>query len=855
MIFAEDQEGILWIGTNRDGIYSYDGETFTKCEMDQNARGADVINKLLIDTDGNVYAATKNGAFSVDSDQNTAQCCEGTQNMIFRDAEELGNGDKILMEKSGRIFVLGKENAELQELNLSGKTETPRCSSKGKDDIFYVGTTGSNILKVDSKGEVQENINADGLSSINGIYEFADGKYWICSDNGIGLMEHDKVRKLDLKLNDSVEDVCTDYQGNYWFVSSRQGVMQLYKNGISNLGEYWGISQTVNSIQKHDGKFYVGCENGLYCYEDKTSVENNLTKACKDERIRQLYEDSEGNLWIATYQGGIKVLTNTGEIITYHTENSGLGTDQIRCMTETEDGNILIGTEYGVYEENDGEITLLTEDELLNSVRILDVTEYNGKIYAATDGYGVYEIKDHKVEQIYTKEQGLASDVVLKAVPSERMKGIWFVSSEGICFMDQKKEMQSITGIEMADSMDLILTDDDRAFILAGNGLFAAKETELLKEDVYVVQIDKTGEIPIDFTANARNMIQDGKLYMCGIDGAASMELEETQERKIPRIYLGDINADGEKVEIEDNKIHLEANVQRLDLSVHVINYMHQNLYILYDLKRTGKTQAYQDEDPTHEVSGTSYTDIKGGTYLFQYQVFDDLSMDINPVVDLEFEIQKDYGLLEEPKTRSMFFFTVLGVVILVNMLFLSAREKTIKKRYSLRFRKEKEDELAKMAYTDVVTGVYNRNRFEQEKERINMKEMYAFFSVSINHMSYIKGQYGEFYFEDVLRKAAAVLKECTEEETEFYRVSENVFYFWFMKPVSLENYVLKLKEAFQSQQKEGEASLSFSVGAVYNNRVDKEKIEDLVDRCEKMRLFDKKHEEAKFVEGKLKML
>lgn len=210
--------------------------------------------------------------------------------------------------------------------------------------------------------------------------------------------------------------------------------------------------------------------------------------------------------------------------------------------------------------------------------------------------------------------------------------------------------------------MDLILTDDDRAFILAGNGLFAAKETELLKEDVYVVQIHKTGGIPIDFTANARNTIQDGKLYMCGINGAASIDLEESQERKIPRIYMDDVTADGEAVKIKDHKIHLEANVQTLDLSIHMINYMHQNIYILYDLIRTEKTQSYQEGEVIDEVSGTSYTDLKGGNYIFLYQVYDDLSMNVDPVVELKLEIQKDYGLLEEPKTRSMFFSSFLGV-------------------------------------------------------------------------------------------------------------------------------------------------------------------------------------------------
>ena len=851
---VQDEDGNLWIGTNGDGIYCFDGESFTECKMDQKLDGADIILKLLIDTEGNLFAGTKNGFYRIDQDY-TAHCYEGTENQVFQDVKELDSGEKLLIEKTGRMYLLDKAETEINEIKLSEKTDEPRCSTSGKDGFFYVGTTGSSILKISNTGEVQQVIDADGLSSINEIYEFQSGKYWICSDTGIGFLENDKVKKQQFQMNDSVEEVCTDYQGNYWFVSSRQGVMQLYQNGISDLGQYWGISQAVNSIQEYNGMMYVGCEDGLYCYQDKTRVENSLTEACEGARIRQLYKDSENNLWVSTYQDGIKVFRNTGEIISFRAENSGLTTNQIRCVTETEDGSIVIGTENGLFEEKNQEIQVMTEDERLSTRRILDVSEYDGSVYVATDGYGVYEIKDHAVVQVYTKQQGLASNIVLKTVPSEQMKGIWLVSAEGISFLDQKKKIQNVTGVEMADSMDLVLTDDDRAFILAGNGLFAAKESELLQEEVYVEQLDKTRGIPIDFTANARNIIQDGKLYMCGINGAASIDLTGTQERKIPRIYLKEFTADGKPVDIKDNKVHLAASVQELDIVVRVINYMHQNLYMLYDLSVTDKNQAYREEDRVHQLSNTSYADLKGGNYIYHYQLFDDYSMDTDPIAELELTIQKDYGFLEEPKIRRMFFFMVFAVLIVGNMLFLFVREKIIKKQYHVKFQKAREEELAKMAYTDMVTGAYNRNRFEQEKERLDMKEMYAFFSVSVNYLNYIRSKYGSIYFEEILRKAMDALRECTEEGTEFFRVSENVFYFWAVKPVKLENYVLKLKESFQNRQEEEKVPLSLAVGAVYNNRVDNEKIEDLIGRCEKMRLLDEKHAEAKFIEGKLKVL
>ena len=62
----------------------------------------------------------------------------------------------------------------------------------------------------------------------------------------------------------------------------------------------------------------------------------------------------------------------------------------------------------------------------------------------------------------------------------------------------------------------------------------------------------------------------------------------------------------------------------------------------------------------------------------------------------------------------------------------------------------------------------------------------------------------------------------------------------------------------FQKKGEESDVPYSFSVGAIYNNTVGKENIDELdelIDRCGKMRLLDEKHAEAKFIEGKMKML
>lgn len=110
-------------------------------------------------------------------------------------------------------------------------------------------------------------------------------------------------------------------------------------------------------------------------------------------------------------------------------------------------------------------------------------------------------------------------------------------------------------------------------------------------------------------------------------------------------------------------------------------------------------------------------------------------------------------------------------------------------------------------------------------------------------------------YTENILRKGVQILQESAKEDVKIRRVSENIFCFWLMEPVELELYIQQLKEAFRKKGEEENLPFSFSIGAIYNNTIGKENIDELIDRCGKMRLLDETHAEAEFIEGKMKML
>ena len=499
-----------------------------------------------------------------------------------------------------------------------------------------------------------------------------------------------------------------------------------------------------------------------------------------------------------------------------------------------------------------------------------------GTVYAATDGYGVYKVQDEAVKCVFCKKKGLLSNVAMKVVPSNRTDGIWVVTGEGICFVDRKNNIESVTDIPIANSLDFLL-NGDQAIILAGNGFFEVKEKDLLKSSPTYKYFDKKDGLPVDFTANAGNTIEGGTLYMCGTTGLTSIDLNEKYTQKTIRLYVNAITEDGKDInhnisgdseqevtlqsdqkensaktdKIEDSEIGniISSSAHRVNIDVRMINFVHQNVYVGYFLEGMDK----QETKLTDLDSDISYTNLDGGTYTYHYKIYNEETGKC--VSKLSLYLKKKYTFWEEPRVKALVVFLAIALLTLFFIILVALREKGVKRKYYLEFLQEKDEEVSQLAYKDLVTGVYNRNYFEHEKERIDLEKMSALLSVSVNHAEYFKGKYGIFFMESVLRKGIKVLQDCTKEEIKICRVSENIFYFWFMEPVQLETYIRDIKSAFKKIGEEENIPYSFSVGAIYNNTVGKENIDELIDRCGKMRLLDEKHAEAQFIEGKMKLL
>ena len=73
-----------------------------------------------------------------------------------------------------------------------------------------------------------------------------DGQIWICAGNGIGNLDEEGFHLLqNVPMDNSVGHVMTDYAGNLWFTSTRQGVMKVVPNQFADLFDRYKLDPTV----------------------------------------------------------------------------------------------------------------------------------------------------------------------------------------------------------------------------------------------------------------------------------------------------------------------------------------------------------------------------------------------------------------------------------------------------------------------------------------------------------------------------------------------------------------------------------------------------------------------------------
>ena len=701
-----DSKARLWVGTNDNGVAVMEKETYRIYNHKSGLKSSSV-RAIVEDSDGTIYIATTQGIVKIDKENNLVQLDDKRINGEYIRSLIMGEDGVIYgLTNAGAVFTMQNGSIgsfyDSQALGISDVRAV--LPDSGKAGMAYIGTSQSTVYRVDLNGtpKTVSTIDISPLNYVNSVSRVGD-KLWVCSDNGIGIISGDKFTRLtNLPLESSVECAITDYQGNIWVVSSKQGVMKVVPNQFTDIFEKNGLSETVvNATCLYDNMLFVGGKNsGLSVIGKNGAIDslplvsamtasgnglmaNDLIAMLQGSRIRSIVTDSKNRLWISTFGENALLRYEKGSVVRFSPED-GLPSDRVRTVIELSDGRFAVACTGGVaIIEGDKVVDVYNEENGIDNTEILTVAEgLSNEIIAGTDGGGIYVVNNGMAVHVGL-DSGLSSEVVMR-IKKDRTKNIfWIVTSNSVAYMDKEYHITNIDQFPYSNNFDVYDNSKGDLWILSSNGIYVISSDDMVKnEEISPVYYGRDNGLSCIATANSYSCLtDDGDLYIAGTTGVAKVNIEKPFENvSSVKLSVPCVEADGTKIFFDENgKVTIPASTKKLTIYGYAFNYSLVNPEVTYRL------EGFDSKETTvkrSELVPIDYTNLGGGEYKFVMRIGD--AKEGEDAQELSMRIVKVKAMYE----LTWFRLACVGMGLLFLLIVVMAYNRSKTKKF---LKKEKE--------------------------------------------------------------------------------------------------------------------------------------------------------------------
>lgn len=482
-LFDDPNEPILWIGTQRAGLISFNYQNNTQIIYQHNYQDphsiiTNDITSIHPATDGNLWITTywrgieyldkKTGKFTHYNQQTIPELPSNTVWTAIDDNKgnlyigHSNHGMSILSTKNKKVknFTYDKSN------NNSLPSNNIQCIFKDNTGNIWVGTEkGLALYKPETETFIRLGEKEPALSHrIYDIQQFNENELWIATEfGGIAIINLSKslfntaeeiqfiqAGDNEYNLNNStVRCLFQDSHQNIWagtwgggvnFLSSNTALFKSFSYSSYSSGS--SLNAPIASAVCLDKQNYlwVGTDGGginvlkdgqrIATYTEQT---NNLS----GNSIQTALCDKQGNLWFGIFYGGI-IFYDTHKKTFQQVFPKEYANQDVRSLYEDTEGNIWVGTSDGVFQINrDSKIILQHKHVPDNLVRTV-IKDKKGQIWIGSFGGGIflYSSKWELLKEFNTY-QNFPSNTINQIF--EDSKGyIWAATGEGLVQFDNK---------------------------------------------------------------------------------------------------------------------------------------------------------------------------------------------------------------------------------------------------------------------------------------------------------------------------------------------------------------------------------------------------------------------------------
>ena len=357
---TQDTSGVVWLGTD-NGLYSYDGyhdyrhfasHTFSHIRI--NALGfegsmlylATGNGMLKFDTQQGIYASAP--AMESDEGKGRKKAVKELRVLDMKGRKDaFGNDVYAILHTQKGLLVGSLSGLRLNQrqilLTPGAQPLVNALAYDAKRHCYWIGTEGA-LYCADQALQNFSKIAALDGNSVKCLDEDQDGNLYIGTDNGLYRMAmnnslehfvHDSRNEATIP-NNIVWSCYVDKWQNVWIGTdhglSRLSTHTYYRFTSLDKITFSGEGNCLHAIlQTRSGDWWMGGTNGLIHYAEGVRVQGaaseyqnvvwykqtNPSAPLAHNRVRKIYEDKEGDVWICTDHGINLYQKSTGKLLNF----------------------------------------------------------------------------------------------------------------------------------------------------------------------------------------------------------------------------------------------------------------------------------------------------------------------------------------------------------------------------------------------------------------------------------------------------------------------------------------------------------------------------------------------------------